>query len=204
MKKKSLLKLSSLVFTTILLTSCAQDQPRNINNACSIIHEYPSWYYDMVDSYKRWGIPLNIQLAFIRQESSFIADAQPPMKYFLGFIPIGRASSAYGYPQALDGTWDHYKQSTDQTFVSRSDFADATDFIGWYLDDVHEKAKISKTDSYDLYLAYHEGVYGYMKNTHKNNTFLKNYARKTKNWANLYSKQLRQCEVPDKPFLSYF
>ena len=34
------------------------------------------------------------------------------MRYFLGIIPLGRESSAFGYAQALDGTWTDYKKAT--------------------------------------------------------------------------------------------
>ena len=200
--KKSI-KLISLMFVVTLLGSCATKPPTNINNACSIVHQYPDWYYSMVDSYNRWGVPMCVQMAFIRQESSFRSDAKPSMKYYLGFIPAGRASSAYGYSQALDGTWDHYKKETKQSFVSRTDFADATDFIGWYLNNVYNRTGISKTNTYDLYLAYHEGVAGYKRGSHKNNSFLKNYARKTSDIAQKYSTQLKSCEIPKKSFLSY-
>jgi hypothetical protein len=197
------IKFTALIFIIVLLGSCATQQPKNINNACSIIHENPDWYYSMVDSYNRWGVPMNVQMAFIRQESSFRSDARPSMKYYLGFIPAGRASSAYGYSQALDGTWKHYKRETKQSFVSRSNFDDATDFIGWYLNNVHNKTGISKTNSYDLYLAYHEGIAGYKRGSHKNNSFLKNYARKTSDIAQKYSGQLKSCKIPKKPLLSY-
>lgn len=202
-KRKYLLKITLIICALIALSSCASKPPSNINNACSIIHEYPDWYYDMLDSYNRWGVPLNIQMAFIRQESSFREGAKPPMQYWMGFIPVGRASSAYGYAQALDGTWDHYKKETKQSFVSRSSFSDSVDFIGWYLNNVHNKTGISKTDAYNLYLAYHEGIGGYKKGSHKNNSFLLNYAKKTADMASKYSAQLKSCPVPRKPILSY-
>lgn len=200
---KNLTKLVVLIISITILASCATPPPKNINNACSIIHENPDWYYDMVDSYNRWGVPLNVQMAFVRQESSFRSDAQPSMKYYLGFIPKGRASSAYGYAQALDGTWKHYKRETKQSFVSRSDYSDAVDFIGWYLNNVHNKTGISKNNTYDLYLAYHEGIGGYKRGSHRNNSFLKNYARKTSEVAQKYSTQLKNCEIPRKSLLSY-
>ncbi|AJC49185.1 transglycosylase SLT domain-containing protein [Allofrancisella guangzhouensis] len=200
---KKIFKIISITTVLGILNSCATEQPKNINNACSIIHQYPDWYYDMIDSYNRWGVPLNIQMAFLRQESSFRADAKPSMNYYFGFIPAGRASSAYGYAQALDGTWDHYKKETKQSFVSRTNFSDAVDFIGWYLNDVHNKTGINKTDAYNLYLAYHEGIGGYKRGTHRNNSFLKNYARKTADIAQKYSNQLQNCEAPRKPLLSY-
>ncbi len=203
---KNMKKINTLIKITIIsmiLVSCATAPPKNMNDACSIIHENPDWYYDMVDSYGRWGVPMNVQMAIIRQESAFRSDAKPPMQYFLGFIPTGRASSAYGYAQSLDGTWDHYKKETKQSFVSRSNFADATDFIGWYLNNVHNKTGINKTDAFNMYLAYHEGVYGYMRGSYKGNDFLIKYARKTQDHARTYASQLQRCSIPRKPLLSY-
>jgi hypothetical protein len=37
-----------------------------------------------------------VQMAIMKQESAFVADARPPRDWFLGFIPLGRPSSAYG------------------------------------------------------------------------------------------------------------
>ena len=42
-------------------------------------------------------------------------------------------SSAYGYAQALEGTWDDYRKDTGRRGADRDDFADSSDFIGWYM-----------------------------------------------------------------------
>jgi len=204
--KKNQQKILFIIVLSIIaiqMTGCAKTQPRNISNACEIIHQYPDWYYDMLDSYNRWGVPISIQMAFIRQESSFKAGAKPPMQWFLGFIPTGRASTAYGYAQALDGTWNHYKRETKQKFVSRSNFADATDFIGWYVNNTHTKIGTSKRNAYALYLAYHEGITGYKRGRHVGNTFLLSYAKKTQNWAYTYANQLKTCAIPYRSWFSY-
>ena len=57
---------------------------------------------------KKWGAPVPVPIAMMYQESSFKHDALPPRYYFLGFIPWGRVSSAYGYAQAKDETWADY------------------------------------------------------------------------------------------------
>ena len=49
-------------------------------------------------------------MAFILQESSYIQGAKPERTKLLGFIPWKRKSSAFGYAQALDGTWERYKK----------------------------------------------------------------------------------------------
>ena len=43
------------------------------------------------------------------------------MEYFLGFIPIGRASDAYGYAQAKTMTWDDYVRETGNNCRACSD-----------------------------------------------------------------------------------
>ncbi|MCP3430036.1 hypothetical protein NLF92_13935, partial [Alteromonas sp. LMIT007] len=69
----------------------------------------------------------------IYQESKFVADARTPFKYVLGVIPMGRQSSAYGYSQALDATWDEYRRAENRRTAKRDRIRDASDFMGWYM-----------------------------------------------------------------------
>ena len=63
------------------------------------------------------GVSPGMQLAFIKTESNFRPTARTQRKYFLGLIPSGRISSAYGYSQALDGTWKEYKKALDTNTI---------------------------------------------------------------------------------------
>ncbi|MEL0198945.1 MAG: hypothetical protein VW905_02990, partial [Gammaproteobacteria bacterium] len=94
--------------------------------------EKRSWYKAAIKSSKRWKIPLEVNMAFILQESSYIQGAKPERKKILGFIPGKRKSSAFGYAQALDGTWERYKKEAKKTFAYRRNFDDSIDFIAWY------------------------------------------------------------------------
>ncbi|MCB2130933.1 MAG: lytic transglycosylase, partial [Rhodobacteraceae bacterium] len=67
----------------------------------------------------RWGVPVAVQMATIYQESKFIGNAKTPRKFALGVIPMGRQSSAFGYSQAIDGTWDDYRAATGRRGASR-------------------------------------------------------------------------------------
>ena len=71
------------------------------------------------DTKDKWGVPVSLQLSFIKHESSFQRTARPPRKKFLGLIPGLRASSAYGYSQALDGTWKEYIQASGNSNADR-------------------------------------------------------------------------------------
>ncbi len=132
-------------------------------------------------------------LAFIHQESSFKHDAKPPRRKLLGFIPWFRASSAYGYSQALDQSWQEYKDETGGILARRNSFADSADFIGWYNDKTARSLGISRDDAYSLYLAYHEGRGGYKRKTHNKKKWLLKAAGKVKRNAATYERQLKQC-----------
>lgn len=180
--------------TVLLLTSCATSPPKNQNNVCAIFDEKSGWYRDTRKASKRWGVPIPVIMAFMHQESRFKAKAKPPRKKFLGFIPGPRPSNAYGYTQALKGTWKHYKRSSGNYGADRDDFGDAADFIGWYNHQSYLKSGIAKNDAYHLYLAYHEGHGGFNRRSFKNKTWLKNVAKKVSARSRRYQQQLLGCE----------
>jgi hypothetical protein len=92
---------------------------------------------------RRWGVPVAVQMATIYQESKFIGNARTPQQYTLGVIPMGRQSSAYGYSQALDGTWEEYQKEYGGYRSRRDNIDHATDFMGWYFKKVVEHFKES-------------------------------------------------------------
>lgn len=178
----------------LLLASCATAPPRNINDACAIFAEYGDWFADARAASQRWDVPLPVLLAIVHQESAFRADAQPPRIWYLGFIPGPRPSSAFGYSQALDGTWEHYMAATGNRGADRDDFTDAVDFIGWYVDETARRSHIAKRDAYNQYLAYHEGQDGFAKGTYRKKAWLMERARRVRQQADRYRSQLIRCE----------
>ena len=109
----------------LLLVACTTAPPRNIDDACAIFAEYGDWFADARTTSQHWGVPLPVLLAIIHQESGFQADAQPPRAWILGFIPGSRPSSAYGYSQALDGTWERYVAASGNRGADRVGKGDA-------------------------------------------------------------------------------
>ncbi len=174
--------------------SCSTSPPKNISNSCDIFFEKDDWYDYTQDSFDRWGVPVHVQLAIIHQESSFKYDAETEMEYFLWIIPIGRKSSAYGYAQVKDATWDWYIKSTHNWGADRDDFEDAVDFIGWYGKMSYDTLKISKWDAKNQYLAYHEGHGGFKRKTYNKKPWLKKVAYKVEKNARKYGAQLKTCE----------
>lgn len=185
--------LALAILLPLLLAACSSGPPRNANDVCSVFDEKRGWYKDAKKASDRWGTPVHVLMAIIRHESSFRADAKPPRKKLLGFIPWKRPSSAYGYAQALDGTWDEYEDAAGGWFADRDDFEDAVDFVGWYTAESSRKLGISKWDARAQYLAYHEGHGGYARGTWKRKRWLVNTANRVQQTANNYAAQLKRC-----------
>ena len=187
---------AALAMATLIVTAfsgCAS-APENVEDICAIFEEKGRWYKDARKSEKRWGTPVHVQLAIIRQESTFKFDARPPRKKLLGFIPWKRPSNAYGYAQALESTWAWYQEDTGRRGADRDDFGDAIDFVGWYTHQSQKMAGISKWDPYNQYLAYHEGQNGWLNRSYRSKGKLKSIARKVDHRAKEWGAQLARCE----------
>ena len=60
----------------ILVASCGRYKPpQNVNDACAIAHERPRYLRAMRRTERRWGVPVAVQMATIRQESGFKGNA---------------------------------------------------------------------------------------------------------------------------------
>jgi hypothetical protein len=164
-------------------------------NICAIYSQYPKWYFASQKTYKKWGVPEAVQMAIIYQESSYNAYAKPPRKKLLWLIPWKRPTTATGYAQATDGTWENYIKHTGNSGASRNDFADATDFIGWYASEAHRYLGISPDDAYQLYLAYHDGLNAnYRRRTPQQKQWIMQIARKVERISQMYAEQLKRCQ----------
>lgn len=183
--------------TLLFVSACATPSvPRAQNDVCAIFDQHPSWRKAAERTEQRWGTPVALQMAIIWKESSFRHDARPPKKrVFFGLVPWGRISSAYGYSQALDGTWDWYLEDTgrNRLFASRTDFSDASDFVGWYTSKTKRTNGVSMGDAVSQYLAYHEGHGGYRRGTFKSKPWLLRAARRVGQMSHRYAQQLDRC-----------
>lgn len=178
----------------LMLGSCAS-APSRINNVCAVFDQRDGWINGWYGSAKKtereFGVPVPILMATIYAESGFNPYAKPPRTKLLGFIPWKRASSAYGYSQALDGTWKRYQAETGNWYARRSNFADAVHFIGWYHATSNRVNGIALNDPYRLYLAYYLGHGGYSRGTA--NATAQQGAKRAANMATRYAGQLRSC-----------
>jgi len=174
----------------LFVTACSSI-PKNTQNSCAIFEERYLWYKHAKASYKKWGVPIYVQLAFIKKESDFNWLAKPPRVKLFKIIPFKRPSSSFGYSQAVEKTWQQYKRETGKKLATRARFKDSVDFIGWYVNKTTTLLKIPKNDAYRQYLAYYKG-WGDYKNYSKDKKAII-YARSVKETASKYRKQLTLC-----------
>ncbi|GIT92793.1 hypothetical protein JANAI62_32510 [Jannaschia pagri] len=183
----------------LLLAACSGGSggsgsaPRNLDNACSILDQRPGYLRAFRAAERKWGVPVHVQMATIYQESKFIADARTPLRYSLGVIPIGRQSSAFGYSQALDGTWKEYQNQEGGRRTRRDSIRDATDFMGWYMAATQRSLGISLNDARNQYLAYHDGRTGYRRGSYRAKPWLIRIAGEVGARSEMYRTQLASC-----------
>ena len=192
MKFDNFLIFASILF--IFIVACTSNQQINSANSCIIFDEKKNWYKSTKKSYNKWSTPIAFQLAVIKQESSFTQFAKPKRKKSFGIVPWSRPSTAFGFAQVTNPTWNWYKTKTGNRNASRANFSDVTDFIGWYTTQSEKMIGISKSDYYNQYLAYHEGQSGWKKQTYKSKDWLIEVAKNVESNTKLYTKQLKECE----------
>ena len=180
-----------LIIFFFLVVSCSSI-PKNTNNSCAIFEERYLWYKYSKATYIKWGVPIHIQLAFVKKEIDFNWLAKPPRRKLFKVIPFKRQSSSFGYSQAVKGTWEQYKKETGNSLATRARFKDSVDFIGWYVNKTSKILKISKKDAYKQYLAYYKG-WGDYKNYRKDKKAII-YAKSVKDLSSKYRKQLTLCK----------
>lgn len=187
-----------LSLAALALAACSTTPPTSSQQAdiCDVFDGRKAWYRAAANVEKRWGTPVELQMAIIKTESNFKRDARPPRgrRRFFGIAKGRRPSSARGYAQALDSTWDEYKSSTGKSGASRSDFSDAVDFVGWHTARSSRSAGIAINDARAQYLAYHEGAGGYSRGTWRGNSSLIRVADRTAADTSRFRRQLSACE----------
>ena len=181
----------------LLLTACSSggdgQAPRNLDDACAILGQRPGYLRAFRAAERKWGVPVHVQMATIYQESKFISDARTPLRFSLGVIPVGRQSSAFGYSQALDGTWKEYQAATGGRRTRRDNIRDATDFMGWYMAETSRTLGIPLRDARNQYLAYHDGRSGYARGTYRAKPWLIRVSGEIERRAFMYQQQLPRC-----------
>jgi len=177
-----------------ILSGCFSTPAIEVKDICNLLDDEVRWYKSIKASSKKYNAPMHVQLAIIYQESHFASNAKPPRGKLFGVIPWFRPSTAYGFAQVKDETWEWYKLKTGNNGADRDNFADAADFVGWYISKSHELSGISKTDAYNQYLAYHEGHGGFNNKSYLSKSWLIKVAKNVQSNAKQYQMQINKCK----------
>ena len=188
------LALCLLAFLSLCVLGCATTPPAQPENICAIFKQKPSWHTFATRAQEKWGTSMHTVMAIMYQESAFVENNRPPRRKLFKFIPWKRPSSAYGYSQALVGTWANYQRDRREFWRKRDHFRDATDFIHWYLKESQQRNGLSRDDVYSLYLTYHEGWAGFANKTYQSKAWLKNTAQSVSRRAKQYTVQYSACK----------
>lgn len=185
---RAVLKNGAVFAALCVLSACGGGsstdvQPANVADICAIYHDNPHWKDVAEDASRKWNAPEEVKMAIIWRESSFRARARPP----------GRVTTAYGYSQALDGTWGWYQEDTGADGAERDEFSDAIDFVGWYLDKTRQMNGVPTYDAFNQYLAYHEGHTGYRSGRWRAKPGVLRAAADVARQAEIYRRQLDRC-----------
>ncbi|MBL6758676.1 MAG: lytic transglycosylase [Pelagibacteraceae bacterium] len=182
------LKKYFLFFLVAILAGCSSI-PKNTVNACVIFDEKYFWYKFAKSSEKKWGAPVELQMAIIKKESGFDWLARPERTKLFKVIPWKRPSSSLGYSQAVEDTWELYKRRTGKKYATRILFKDSSDFIGWYIDQTSKKMKVAKNNYFKQYLYYYNG---WSDKTRPESIL---YAKEVSKTAKKYRAQIKQCNA---------
>jgi hypothetical protein len=209
MGRKVLLYAAAATAIFAALAGCAstpKPTADEVADACRLLKENRSWHTALRSSAKEWGAPMGYQLAVMKQESAFDARAKAPRgeRKWFGLVQGDRLSSAKGYAQALDTTWESYKRETGNGGANRQNFRDAADFIGWYFASTGRRTGLGQYDYRAHYLAYHEGATGYLQGTWRGKTWLINTANGVAAQAVRYENQITNCKALKPKFLGIF
>ena len=188
-------KVIVLVCAALVLNSCSL--PTRVpasyqKNFCKMMEANSGWFRQLMKVRKKTESHPWVVMAIIHQESRFDPHAVPK-----GTKRANEEShqGAYGYAQAIKTTWDAFRKQTGNLDAERSNFKDATEFIGWYNDISHNQLGIDLRNTHDLYLAYHEGHGGFSQKTYRkpSNKWVVAVAKKVAKQSERYRKQFRGC-----------
>ncbi len=193
------MRIALVIAFALVVGACATPPPSHTANVCAIFSEkgglFNNWYRVAKSTEREFGVPVPILMATIKTESNFRANARPPRQKLFGVIPWKRASSAYGYSQALDGTWDWYRRATGRTSARRTSFSDSIHFVGWYHYQSHRRNRVALNDAYRLYLNYYAGHAGFKRGVWRQRPEMQRAARRKANIAQRYAQQMQACGI---------
>ena len=185
--------LFSILILLFFISSCSS-VPKYPQNACKIFGQKYLWYKSAKKSSDTYGAPIHIILAFVNKESGFNRWAKPKRNKLFKIVPYKRPSSSFGYSQAVNKTWDLYKNENKKPAALRISFKNSSDFIGWYFWKTNKINKVSLKDTRNMYLNYYLGWTAYKNKAYEKDRKAIILAKNVEKQAKIYKNQLRECK----------
>mgnify|MGYP001486451202 CR=1 FL=1 len=182
-----------LFFLFFIITSCSSI-PKYPQNACKIFGEKYSYLKYSRAASKKWNVPISSILAVINKESGFRRFAKPKRTKLFKIIPYRRPSSSLGFSQAVNKTWDLYKEENNKPMALRISFKNSSDFIGWYFWKTNKINKVSLKDTRNMYLNYYLGWGAYKNKAYEQDKKAIIFAKNVEKQAKIYKIQLQECK----------
>lgn len=161
--------------------------------ACELQDKRPDWVRAMTHTENRWGLTTDAQLALISYEWS-LEDQQLPSSWRPSWSLPGRAQPGMT-PGYFDATWERYKYETGAKNASVRDFADFSDFMGWYLTSTASLTNVLPGDAAGLYILWRRGPRYYTSGEWRRDTGMISQSEKFAYRAQQISDDLASCSI---------
>ena len=173
-----------------LIGGCSTNPPSNPGDLCSVFQEKDSWYASAHRVHSKYGVPIDVATAIILQSQGLGIKESDAIDSIFTF-----GASEKGYLSVPDELWLQYVDEEGSFISDRSNFGDALDFVGWYMNKAHDKCGIALTDTYNQYLCYREGIDGYNNDSYSVKSWLIDEAKNAAKIAEEYRRQLLHCNL---------
>ena len=187
-------KTNLYILTLLFFVTACSSVPKYPQNACKIFSEKYFYLKYTRAASKKWGVPISSILAVINKESSFKRFAKPKRTKLFKIIPYRRPSSSLGFSQAVNKTWDLYKNENNKPVALRISFKNSSDFIGWYFWKTNKINKVSIKDTRNMYLNYYLGWSAYKNKAYQKDRKAIIFAKSVEKQAKIYKNQLQECK----------
>lgn len=184
-------KLLTAALAAFFFMGCSTQPPANPNNLCSVFQDKDSWYVAAHKVHAKYGIPIDTAIAILAQNSKRSNQDNGLFESLTSAVGLGNE----GFLVVSDEIWQQYKDEAGNFLSDRGSFADALDFMGWYMNKAKEKSGIALFDAYNQYLVYREGFDAFNTRSYTAKVWLLNEASEVRNRALEYRKQLLRCNL---------
>ncbi|MFC6200014.1 transglycosylase SLT domain-containing protein [Ponticaulis profundi] len=159
--------------------------------ACQIFRDRSDWYEAAKETEIRWGLTPEHQLALFAEEWALDGERLPPKWRPTFTLP---AKGTPGLPAGFfEATWQNYKAETGQAGASPNEFADLSDFMGWYFARTSNRTQLSPFDSLGVYYVWKLGPRGYATGAWQSNMWIAQRANRYAERVRLFRRDLEDC-----------